>query len=198
MWVKTLIWTTSLLWSIQVIFLSLVIILIDNATADSSREINWKYPASLLTEEQTVNHKCPKTSNNSKVTAIEWWFLLTFVLCAVHVNHHLVNFLLLNHRHILVRWGEMIHISITTRRKTFLNFIQTKSGNCFLTWPTSAGAIVEFMWFTACETPVTERLVWFLFHNSLGKADNKDHIFSKPCHPYFIKTHKQWSMHRDK
>lgn len=30
-----------------------------------------------------------------------WFLTLTFVLCAIQVNHHLVNCLLLNHRYIL-------------------------------------------------------------------------------------------------
>lgn len=51
-------------------------------------------------------------------------------------------------------------ISITKMKKTFLNLLlqNLNCGDNVLTWPTSAGAIVEFIFSTACETPVTDRL----------------------------------------
>lgn len=109
---------------------------------------------------------------SSQVTTV-WLASLAFVVCAIQVDHNLINPLLLNHRHILRRKTEHIgndsHWNYTTERE--------RRGK-LLTWPTSAGAIVELICSTACETPVLRRLLGLLSCNIMSKSctvDNKTH-----------------------
>lgn len=67
-------------------------------------------------------------------------------------------------------WGNQKNkLGTIEMSKTTMHREHSQSGN-YLTWPTSAGAIVELMCSTAWETPATETLVGLRFCNVMGKS----------------------------